>query len=206
MLVCAFATLTAAAQASMTWRAELGAGVSTWMGKNADGTKAICNPKIGVGVDIPLTNVISFQAGLSWVSKGTKYDTNELFSDRLGKVELKVNQNYFQMPLLAAFHIGTGTSFDLVLKGGAYLAVGVCGRSEIEYDDLTIGWDTFGDKEVENLKLPGLHRFDAGIITGLDFDFDTWFVGCEGEFGLCKVAGGDAPRNFAFFMNIGHKF
>lgn len=206
MLFCAFTTLTVAAQTKISWNMQLGLGVSTWMGKDANGAKGLFNPKVGVGIDIPLTSLISFQSGLAWVSKGASYDTTGEIVDLDGNVELKVNQNYFQMPLLAAFHLGTGSSFDVVLKAGAYMAVGVCGKSEIEYDDLTIGWNTFGDSTVENVELPGLHRFDAGIVTGVDLDFASWFVGCEGEFGLCKVASGDAPHNFAFFVNVGYKF
>lgn len=206
MLVCALTTLTMSAQTKISWSMELGLGVSTWMGKDANGAKGLFNPKVGVGIDLPLTNLISFQSGLTWVSKGAKYD---FAGDVLTKgvdMEVKSNQNYFQMPLLAAFHLGTGSNFDLVLKAGPYLALGVCGKSEVEFDDLTLGWNSFGDSKIENQKIPGLHRFDAGIITGVDLDFPSWYVGCDGEFGVCKIASGDAPRNFAFFLNVGYKF
>lgn len=206
MLVCALATINLAAQTKISWNMQLGLGVSTWMGKDANGAKGLFNPKIGVGIDIPLTSLISFQSGLSWVSKGASYDTTGDILAYDGDLKTKVNQNYFQMPLLAAFHLGTGSNFDLILKTGGYLAYGVCGKSEIEYDDITVGWNTFGDSKVKGVKLPGLHRFDAGVITGVDFDFSTWFVGCEGEFGFCKVAKGDSPRNFAFYVNVGYKF
>lgn len=206
MLFCAFTTLTVAAQTKISWNVELGLGVSTWMGKDANGAKGLFNPKVGVGVDIPLTNLISFQSGLAWVSKGASFDASGELIGLNKDLEQKVNQNYFQMPLLAAFHLGTGSSFDVVLKTGAYMAVGVCGKSEIEYDDITVGWNTFGDSKVENVEIPGLHRFDAGIITGVDLDFASWFVGCDAEFGLCKIASGDAPHNFSFFVNVGYKF
>ena len=206
ILVCAFTTLTVAAQTKISWSAELGLGVSTWMGKNANGAKGLFNPKVGVVIDLPMTNLISFQSGLTWVSKGASYDSAEGLAGLGNNLEVKVNQNYFQMPLLAAFHLGTGANFDLILKAGPYLAVGVCGQSEFEIDDLTVGWNTFGDSSIKDVKVPGLHRFDAGIITGVDLDFPSWYVGCDGEFGVCKIASGDAPRNFAFFMNIGYKF
>ena len=206
MLVCVFTTLSAVAQTRIAWSMELGLGVSTWMGKNADGAEGLFNPKIGVGIDIPMTNLVSFQSGLTWVSKGASYKTDVDFTDYSHSQEVKVNQNYFQMPLLAAFHLGTGSNFDLVLKAGPYLAVGVCGKTEVEYDDLTLGWKTFGDSTIDNVKIPGLHRFDAGIITGADIDFPTWYVGCDAEFGICKLSSGDAPHNFAFFVNVGYKF
>lgn len=206
VLVCALMTLSAVAQTKISWSMELGLGVSTWMGKDANGAKGLFNPKVGVGIDIPMTNLVSFQSGLTWVSKGASYDADGVIEGLGNTVEMKVNQNYFQMPVLAAFHLGTGANFDLILKAGPYLAVGVCGKSEFEVDDLTVGWNTFGDSSVKGVKIPGLHRFDAGIITGIDLDFPSWYVGCDGEFGVCKIASGDSPRNFAFFMNVGYKF
>lgn len=206
MMVCVLSTLTAAAQTKIAWSMELGLGVSTWMGKDANGAKGLFNPKIGVGIDIPMTSLISFQSGLSWVSKGAKYDYSGSIPGLGSGLDVKSNQNYFQMPLLAAFHIGTGSNFDLILKAGPYLALGVCGKTEVEYDDLSIGWNTFGDSKVGDQKMPGLHRFDAGVITGFDLDFPSWYVGCDAEFGVCKIADGDAPRNFAFFVNLGYKF
>ena len=206
MFVCVLSTLTVAAQTKISWSMELGLGVSTWMGKDANGAKGLFNPKIGVGIDIPMTSLVSFQSGLSWVSKGAKYDYAGSIPALGSNLEVKSNQNYFQMPLLAAFHLGTGSNFDLVLKAGPYLALGVCGKTEVEYDDLTVGWNTFDDSKVGDQKIAGLHRFDAGIITGVDFDFSSWYVGCDAEFGLCKLASGDAPHNFAFFVNFGYKF
>ena len=211
MLICAFATLTVAAQNKISWNVELGLGASTWMGKDANGAKGLFNPKVGVGIDIPLTNLISFQSGLAWVSKGATRDINtdgyvSAYPWLSNVSDVTVNQNYFQMPLLAAFHLGTGSSFDVVLKTGAYIAVGVCGKSEFEYDDITMSWSSFGDSKVQNAEIPGLHRFDAGIVTGADLDFPSWYVGCDAEFGLCKIASGDSPHNFAFFVNVGYKF
>lgn len=206
MIVCALSTMTVAAQTKISWSMELGLGVSTWMGKDANGAKGLFNPKVGVGIEIPMTNLVSFQSGLTWVSKGAKYDYDGTIQGLGTNLDVKANQNYFQMPLLAAFHIGTGSNFDLVLKAGPYLALGVCGETAVEYDDLSIGWNTFGDSKVDELKIAGLHRFDAGIITGIDLDFNSWYVGCDAEFGVCKIASGSAPRNFAFFMNVGYKF
>ena len=206
MLVFALATVGASAQAKMNWSVDLGLGASTWMGDGSDGAKALFNQKIGVGVDIPMTGLISFKTGLYWSSKGVKVSEKGDFGDFGSKLDVKVNQNYFQMPVLAAFHFGTGQNFDVVVSGGAYMAVGVCGKTEAEVDDLTVSVNTFGDSKIGDVKMQGLHRFDAGIQTGVALDFQSWTVGVDGEFGLTKIAKGDSPRNLAFFVNVGYKF
>ena len=205
MLVCAFATLSMAAQTKVTWNMELGLGMSGWMGKHSDGSKGLFSPKVGVGLDIPLTGLVSFQSGLMWVSKGASYEINDL--DLTDDSKVHVNQNYFQMPLLAAFHVGTAADFDMVFTAGPYLAYGVCGKSEIEEADLTFGWDTFKDTRFEDeAVLPGFNRFDAGLQLGIGLDFGKWTAGLDGEFSFCKVASGDSPRNIGFYLKAGYKF
>lgn len=78
ILVCAMSALFATAQTKITWNAEVGIGTSMWMGDGSDGSKAIFNPRVGVGIDIPLTGLVSFKTGLHWVSKGAKinFDTS----------------------------------------------------------------------------------------------------------------------------------
>ena len=64
MMVCLFSMLTVTAQTKVTWSMELGLGMSTWMGKDANGSNPLFNPKVGVGIDVPLTGLVYFQTGL----------------------------------------------------------------------------------------------------------------------------------------------
>ena len=196
MMVCLFSMLTVTAQTKVTWSMELGLGMSTWMGKDANGSNPMFNPKVGVGIDVPLTGLVSFQTGLSWVSKGASYKENG--------TDITVDQNYFEMPLLAAFHVGTACKFDMVFTAGPYLALGVNGKVSHEIDDVTTSWGTFDDVKAQSWN--GLKRFDAGLQGGVALDFPKWTVGLDGEFGLCKIASGAAPRNLAFFFTVGYKF
>lgn len=195
-MVCLFSMLTVTAQTKVTWSMELGLGMSTWMGKDANGSNPLFNPKVGVGIDVPLTGLVSFQTGLSWVSKGASYKENG--------TDITVDQNYFEMPLLAAFHVGTACKFDMVFTAGPYLALGVNGKVSHEIDDVTTSWGTFDDVKAQSWN--GLKRFDAGLQGGVALDFPKWTVGLDGEFGLCKIASGAAPRNLAFFFTVGYKF
>ena len=196
MMVCLFSMLTVTAQTKVTWSMELGLGMSTWMGKDANGSNPLFNPKVGVGIDVPLTGLVSFQTGLSWVSKGASYKENG--------TDITVDQNYFEMPLLSAFHVGTACKFDMVFTAGPYLALGVNGKVSHGIDDVTTSWGTFGDVKAQSWN--GLKRFDAGLQGGVALDFPKWTVGLDGEFGLCKIASGAAPRNLAFFFTVGYTF
>ena len=113
------------------WNVKVGLGASSWMGDGFGSAKALFNQRIGVGVDIPLTGWVSFQTGLNWTSKGAKYS---LVND----TKQTVNQNYFEMPLLAAFHIGTPKNFDVIISGGGYIGCGIVGKTEQKADDLKV--------------------------------------------------------------------
>lgn len=211
LVVCICSIFTATAQTKVTWSMELGLGMSTWMGKNADGSNPLFNTKVGVGLDVPLTGLVSFQTGLAWVSKGASLDVDLTGADlgmgsEIGVVDAHVNQNYFEMPLLAAFHVGTASNFDMVFTVGPYLAYGVNGKTSVDVDDLSVSVNSFGDSEVLRQKIEGLNRFDTGLQAGVALDFAKWTVGLDGEFGFCKIASGKSPKNLAFFFTAGYKF
>ena len=211
LVVCICCMFTATAQTKVTWSMELGLGMSTWMGKNSDGSNPLFNTKVGVGLDVPLTGLVSFQTGLAWVSKGASLDVDLTGADLgmgsdIGVVDAHVNQNYFEMPLLAAFHVGTASNFDMVFTVGPYLAYGVNGKTSVDVDDLSVSVNSFGDSEVLRQKIEGLNRFDAGLQAGVALDFAKWTVGLDGEFGFCKIASGKSPKNLAFFFTAGYKF
>lgn len=211
LVVCICSMFTATAQTKVTWSMELGLGMSTWMGKNADGSNPLFNTKVGVGLDVPLTGLVSFQTGLAWVSKGASLDVDLTGADlgmgsEIGVVDAHVNQNYFEMPLLAAFHVGTASNFDMVFTVGPYLAYGVNGKTSVDVDDLSVSVNSFGDSEVLRQKIEGLNRFDAGLQAEVALDFAKWTVGLDGEFGFCKIASGKSPKNLAFFFTAGYKF
>ena len=199
LVLCAFSVILVNAQTKVNWGLELGLGMSTWMGDGSDGAKAMFNPNVGVKLDIPLTGLVSFQTGLTYASKGVK-------SKKVDGVRAYINQNYLEMPLLAAYHLGTGKNFDVVLAAGPYPACGVGGKVEVESNDVTVSWSTF--KSVDNqteMYWKGLRRFDAGIRLGGGLDFDHWQVGLNGEFGLCRVVE-KGPRNLTIFATVGFKF
>ena len=194
LAVCMLSMLTVSAQMRPTMMFEVGIGMSGWMGDKPSGTNALFNPRVGISADIPLNGWFSFQPGLSWVSKGAKID------------DMQVNQNYFQIPLMAAFHMSATDNFDFVFTAGPYIACGVNGKTEVETDDITTSWKTFKDANVERVQVwEGFRRFDAGIGIGAALDFPHWVVGVDADFGLCKLYE-NGPRNFDLFFSAGFKF
>ncbi|MDN0071130.1 porin family protein [Bacteroides caecigallinarum] len=207
-MLCMLSFFPAVAQNKVQWGMEVGAGMSAWMGKNADGSKPLFNPKVGVTLDIPLNWLVSFQTGLNWTSKGANCKMFNDFvpgSQTFSKVD--VNQNYFQMPLLAAFHVGATPKFDMVFTVGPYIAYGISGKSETQIDALTMSWPTFDDLYLgDEYKLDGHNRFDAGVQAGVGLDFKDWTVGLDADFGFCKIAPKESPYNFSMYFTFGYKF
>lgn len=194
LAVCMLSMLAVSAQMRPALTFEVGIGMSGWMGDKPSGTNALFNPRVGISADIPLNEWFSFQPGLSWVSKGAKID------------DMQVNQNYFQIPLMAAFHMSATDNFDFVFTAGPYIACGVNGKTEVETDDITTSWKTFKDANVERVQVwEGLRRFDVGIGIGAALDFPHWIVGVDADFGLCKIYE-KGPRNFDLFFTAGFKF
>ncbi len=202
VIACVLSTFSVIAQNKVQWGVEVGGGLSAWMGKGADGSKPLFNPKVGVTLDIPLNWLVSFQTGLNWTSKGASCRTDKDFV--IGRVQ--VNQNYFQMPLLAAFHVGATSMFDMVFTVGPYIAYGISGKSETKVDALTMSWPTFDDLYYQKKFYDGYNRFDAGIQTGVGLDFKDWTVGLDADFGFCKIAPRTSPYNFAMYFTLGYKF
>lgn len=205
LAVCMLSMLTVSAQMRPTMMFEVGIGMSGWTGDAAKGSNAIFNPRVGVTADVPLNEWFSFQPGLSWVSKGAKMDVPAQITQLVDCDDMTINQNYFQVPLMAAFHMRATDNFDLVFTAGPYIAVGVNGKTEIKIDDVTASWKTFKDAKVMNYELDGFRRFDAGIGVGVALDFPHWIVGVDADFGLCKIYE-KGPRNFDLFFSAGFKF
>ncbi len=197
-LLCVFSMLFANAQTVTTLSVEAGLGLSTWMGNNGYNSHALFNQHVGIGVDIPLNGWFSFKTGLRWTSLGAMYE--------LPENDLKVNQNYFQMPILASLHIGTKRNFDVVVSAGPYVAYGAKGKTYQTIDDVRMSWDTFNDGQIQGVDIwKGLRRFDAGIEAGVSLDFPVWMIGVNGDFGLCRLQK-NGPRNVGVFVSAGYKF
>ena len=174
---------------------DAGIGMSNWYGDDTDGTDAKFAYKVGIGLEVPFanTNVWSFQTGLNFISKGVKGNG---VTDAWDVVDVTINQLYLELPLMVGARIHTASNFDLLFKGGPYLAYGVGGKTKI--DGVSEKADTFGDD--------GLKRFDAGLGLGVAFEFGKIVVGVETGTSFTKVASGASAYNLSALATIGYKF
>ena len=206
MLVCLVSMTTVSAKINLGWNVKGGLGLSTWMGGNADSSEPLFNQKLGLGIDLPLTWLISFQTGMYWESKGASISFEDSALASAGSDKVKVNQNYLQIPLLAAFHVGTVSNFDLVFTCGPYLAYGLNGKMEASKGDLTVSCNSFGESDINGTLFEGLDRFDAGIQLGAALDFKKCSVGVDSEFSFCKLAEKTKAYNYGLYFTFGYKF
>lgn len=124
-------TLGVSAQSNLKWNVNAGIGMSNWYGDDTDGTDAKFAYKVGIGLEVPFanTNIWSFQTGLNFISKGVKGDG---VTDAWDVVDVTINQLYLELPLMVGARIHTASNFDLLFKGGPYLAYGVGGKTKID--------------------------------------------------------------------------
>lgn len=183
-------TLATYAQSDLKWNVNAGIGMSSWYGDDSDGVDAKFAYKVGVGLEVPFanTNVWSFQTGLNFISKGAKVD--------YGLIDVSVNQLYLELPLMVGARIHTASNFDLLFKGGPYLAYGIGGKAKA--DDIKV--DTFGSDGLD------LKRFDAGLGLGVAFEFDKIIVGVETGTSFTKVFSGVSAYNLSALATIGYRF
>lgn len=183
-------TLGVSAQSNLKWNVNAGIGMSSWYGDDADGTDAKFAYKVGIGLEVPFANtdVWSFQTGLNFISKGVKGDYDA--------IDITVNQLYLELPLMVGARIHTASNFDLLFKGGPYLAYGVGGKTKIDDEK----GDTFGNDGAD------LKRFDAGLGLGVAFEFDKIVVGIETGTSFTKVASGASAYNLSALATIGYRF
>lgn len=190
LILLSLVTLGVSAQSNLKWNVNAGIGMSSWYGDDTDGTDAKFAYKVGIGLEVPFANtdVWSFQTGLNFISKGVKGDYDA--------IDITVNQLYLELPLMVGARIHTASNFDLLFKGGPYLAYGVGGKTKI--DD--VKGDTFGNDGAD------LKRFDAGLGLGVAFEFDKIVVGIETGTSFTKVASGASAYNISALATIGYRF
>lgn len=185
LLVMAVAAISASAQ--ITWNAKGGVGIAHCWG-DADGLSSHFVGKIGAGIEKPLTSNWSLMPSLEVAWKGCKFEG--------GKVDIF----YVQVPVLAAYRLNLNDSWNMTLKAGPYIGVGVYGNVKA---------DGGGS---ENLFSNGGKRLDAGLDLGIDFEYHRFVFGVEYELGFTPLLKDDSDgetysvRNAAFYATVGYKF
>ena len=195
VLTVLFALFCTMSFAQLSFNVKAGLNLSSYIGDNSDHSKFKPGVRLGVGMEYQFTDIISLQPSLFFSQKGAKYSEGyEGIVD--ADADVKINQLYLELPLMVGARIHTASNFDLLFKGGPYLAYGVGGKTKI--DGVSEKADTFGDD--------GLKRFDAGLGLGVAFEFGNIVVGVETGTSFTKVASGASAYNLSALATIGYKF
>ena len=180
-----------------------GVGMANFYGDGTDESDAKFAYKVGVGMEVPFTEMWSLQTGLNFVSKGAKGDLE-------GVADTKINALYLELPVMAGVRFAAGNDFNVLLKAGPYLAYGVGGKIKTE---ATTGADIIDDNakgEVDTFGDNTMKRFDAGLGCGVSFEFSEFVIGLDGHFGLTNIAqksgDGFSPKNISAFLTLGYRF
>ncbi|WP_207532812.1 porin family protein [Desertivirga arenae] len=165
-------------------------------------------------LEIPLSESIFFQPGLSLMGKGYKAEASEELFDITVKGEEKTDLMYLEVPLNAVkkFDVGTGKFF---VGAGPYIAYGLSGKYKIsmtgpdedgktitESDEGDINFGTGDDDDVKPLDM-GLN-FLAGYQLGNG-------ISLNGSYGLgltnlAQKDSGSTLKNKVFSISLGFLF
>lgn len=197
------------ASAQITWNVKAGAGLATARGdvENASGKLGW---KIGVGLEKPLSSDWLIMPSFEFKQKGTQMS----FSDEDESEKSKVTFSYLQLPILAAYRIRLSDEINLTAKAGPYVAYALSGKETYEYSG-SYGsgkeeYDLFDSEEGVG------QRFDAGLLLGVDVEYQRFVLGAEFEYGLLPAAKYEfedqyesvsfKAYNTSFYITLGYKF
>lgn len=190
--------------AQITWNAKGGIGVASCIaGSNTD-TRLHLVGKVGFGLEKPLTSNLSLMPSLeiAWKGGKNKLNTNGYESDE------SLNIFYAQIPVVLAYRINLNDRWNMVFKGGPYVAFAIIGKDEQNFTyngkKYSGSLDIFDKDEMGG---EAAKRFDVGIDIGIDFEYHRYVVGLEYELGFISMApNGKSLKNQAGYITIGYKF
>lgn len=218
------------------WQARAGIGTATLAGSVSNINNRM-GFHVGGGADIGLSRngVWRLQPALQFVRKGWKFN-GYYGNEQIMEAKYSTRLNYLQLPLQMAARLSLGRDCFITLKAGAYVACGLNAKTGMEIvnteHDETFDVNHFSeafdfhqwatDKESRRVNYPKFNRWDAGLVTGIDFTLSRFIIGGSMSCGFVKVcdsfmgnplanamlgvlAGGN-PKNLTLDLSVGYQF
>jgi opacity protein-like surface antigen len=197
---------------AQTFGLKAGLSLSNMLDKDDDETYSKdykMNPgfHLGATVEVPLNEFLSFESGLLFTTKGTKYEEEIMGAD----LKAKVNLSYLDIPLtLKAFH-DLGGGLKMYGAVGPYVGVGIGGKvkgtieyqGETETNEEEIKWG--GDEDEDDLK-----RLDMGLTFGGGVEINLITLGISYDLGLSNISSyqdyGSTSKNRVLKFSVGYRF
>ena len=193
---------------------KAGLNLSNMLAKDNVGTYSDdfkMNPGFHVGVtaEFPLAEMISFETGLLFSTKGFKIIEEETLMGETVKYDSKTNLLYLDIPLTAkaSFDLGGAKIYGVF---GPYIGMGLSGKAKYEMTDLG-GTETdeedikWGSDEYED----DLKRLDFGLTMGAGVEIGSIQIGLSYGLGLANISpytdDGTKVNNRVLGLSAGYK-
>lgn len=157
---------------------------------------------LGVSVNYPITEVISFEPGLLYTTKGCQMEYDYPGED----ISSSINFNYLEVPLTFKA-TKEFNDFNLYAAAGPYVAIGLNGKLKVKYDGETesedIDWGN--DEEEDDFK-----RLDLGLSLGAGIEVASFLLGVSYDLGLSNISTyqeeGASIKNKVLKISVGYNF
>ena len=215
------------AQSPIKFGVDAGMNLSTSSMDPGSGDKSMkVGFQLGFVAEYELPSNFFLQSGLSFTTKGFKYDLfvaddsdygygygngygygygygsgygNDYGYSSIARVKSTWNQMYLQLPVYVGYKLEIAQNTKLVFNFGPYFAYGVGGKIKAKSRGEKDSEDLFGDEL--------LKRFDFGLGAGAGIEFGSYFAGLKYELGLTDISRGyNECKNRNASFSVGYRF
>jgi hypothetical protein len=179
---------------------------------NSSNDKTKLNPGflVGASIEMPVFDLLSFEASLLFSTRGTRITKTELFDSNSVITEENHNLYYLELPLAAKVPFSIG-SFKLYGSAGGYAGIGLTGKikSNSSFGYLTetsnenIIWGS--ETSVDDLK-----RLDYGLTFGVGIIWKSLQAGLSYNLGLANISAesdyGSLIKNRSLGVSVSYIF
>lgn len=162
---------------------------------------------LGVTLDVPFNNFLSFEPGLLFTTKGMKYEDDFMGVD----VTAKANLYYLDIPLALKASHDLGGGLRMFGTFGPYIGIGLSGKikataeyqGQKETEEVDVEW---GNDENEDY----LKRLDMGLTFGGGVEINSLMIGISYDLGLLNISAyqdeGTTSKNRVLKFSVGYRF
>ncbi len=197
---------------AQTFGVKAGLNLANMLSKDDDDTYSDdfkMNPgfHLGLAADFPITDFLSFEPGLLFMTKGMRFN-----QDILGfSVKGKLNLYYIDIPLNMKATFKAGDNLKVFATAGPYIGLGLSGKAksttvyqgEKETHSEDIKWG--GDEDEDDFK-----RLDFGLTFGAGVEIKAISIGLSYDLGLANISSykndGTKISNRVLKLSVGYRF
>lgn len=162
---------------------------------------------VGLTVDIPINDFLSFEPGLLLTTKGLKYEDEEMGVE----LDSKINLYYLDIPLMLKASHDLGGGLKMFGAVGPYVGFGLSGKIKIEVefqgdketDEIDVDWGN--DEDEDTFK-----RLEMGLTFGAGVEINSIVLAISYDLGLSNISTfqdyGSTVKNRVLKFSVGYRF